>query len=128
MGGKKKKGNFFNAVANTAVKGSTGGAASIDGSGWAEKVANGEEVGLEDLASSNMTGAGMVEATKLTQEQGELPEAEDPEEQKKRAEIEAKAKIAAEFTGGKGGIASTILGGSKADDTDVLKKKKLLGQ
>lgn len=56
-----------------------------------------------------------------------MPKAEDPAEQQRRAEAEAKAKLDAEIMEKGKGLSATILGGTTSDDT-VLKKKKLLGQ
>lgn len=132
MGGKKKRGlgGIVNSVANVAVKGTTGGMLSTDGSGWGEKLARGDIKTTDDIlgagtdaAISAGGGAGLMEAQKVMTPDIELPEAPDPLAQEAAANEEAKKKLA---TVGKG-VAGTILGGSLGDNANI-RKKKLLGE
>lgn len=128
MGGKK---GIASRALNVAVKGATFGAVGSDGSGYAQKIVNGKEVGLMDVVFGS-TGAGGAAASEsvdmMTGEVPKMPVAEDPILQAKRAEAEAAAKLAKEIGERGRGLSSTILGGSVNKDNAVLKKRKLLGE
>lgn len=128
MGGKK---GIASRALNVAVKGATFGAIGSDGSGYAQKIVNGKEVGLMDIAfgATGVGGAATSEGMSLmTGEVPKMPVAEDPILQAKRAEAEAAAKLAKEIGERGKGLSSTILGGSVNKDNAVLKKRKLLGE
>jgi hypothetical protein len=57
-----------------------------------------------------------------------MPDAPNPAEQQKRAEAEAAKKMEAEMGARGRGLSSTVLGGSKSEDTSILRKKRLLGE
>ena len=127
MGGKKGVGS---SVLNVGVKGATFGAVGTDGSGYAQKMANGEGISALDVAygATGTGGAATSEAMKaMTPGMPKMPAAEDQALQAKRAEAEASAKAIKEVGERGKGLSSTILGGSINTDDTVLKKKKLLG-
>lgn len=132
MGGKKKGGlgGLANSIANVAVKGTTGGALSTDGTGWGEKLARGDLKSTSDFLDagqdaviSGAGGAGLMEANKIMNPVLDLPAAPNPVAQEAAAEEEARKKVAQV---GKG-VSATILGGSLGDNSNI-KKKKLLGE
>jgi hypothetical protein len=86
------------------------------------------KTGKEQLQNIGSAASGGTIMKEVMPEPPKLPAAPNPAEQQKRAEAEAKRKIE-DDVGAKGrGLSSTILGGSKSQDTGILRKKKLLGE
>lgn len=80
----------------------------------------------EKMVENQMNGAmmtGQLGELGLVPKEPKLPKAEDPADQEAKARAAANAKMGEE----KRGLASTLLGGSLGDDSNI-KKKKLLGE
>lgn len=82
-----------------------------------------------DNLSTFMGGAtGSKTQASMAPPMPEIPKAEDPADQARKAASIAEAKLAEQAGVKSKGLSSTILGGSVSDDNSVLKKRKLLGE
>lgn len=124
MGGSS---NPVQAITDT-VKGAIKSGVQIGSGGIYDPNTGTVRVGGSQLSNVLEAASGGVVMEELAPDIPKPPKAEDPTLQAKRAEAEAIARVNAEVGQRGRGLSSTILGGSTSADSNVLKKRKLLGE